>query len=1429
MEYVLPDLGNGEYSILLEGSLFGTKENTILMLEAINRVWYFVRTEEYTLKKKEYSCMDFSMQNGDIWGLTAKDGEELSVIVVQSSRKFPVFQKYILGNNNKITFGENRDNIVCYDFFHLVSGLHGVIEKRKDGIWIEDFSTNGIFSCGKRILGEKRLQSGEEITLFGLHILILEDILCIYGIGEVTVSDLLIPWKGQISTKGEKCYGNEDEKFHRAPRQIPMCNMKPIHLFLPQESQMRRQKRRYHALNLLYKKIKGENPKETQQQMWEEHFQREFYKIKNRYQEHIRTLSDGYPSAAECCKYGRESKELWNRNISQQDFWFLRLGLGEKPFGVEIQGQGEESWQRRLNEEKEIFANLSDVPVGIFLKEHSLWGIVGGKGKQGAYWTAYAILAQILASYFYTDVKIGIVYKEDNRKSREYWEFAKWFPHIWSSDGKQRYWAGNKEEAEELFYGWKQILKKKREIPRLILFLDSVDLLEEAEQKQYLEWQQGGLTTFILVENFEELPNVCEHIIENTEKFQGVYHTYKELSAREKIKFDKVSKEELKNFTKRLAAIKVSGSRQEGELPEQLGFLEMYQAFCVDDLKVLERWRRNTTSHSMAVCIGKLADGSLCYLDVHEKKEGPHGLLAGTTGSGKSEVLLTYLLSLAVNYSPNEVAFVLIDFKGGGMANLLKGLPHVAGCITNLSGSQIERAMLAIKSENRRRQKLFEEYQVNHISEYTYLQQHGQAAEAVPHLFLVVDEFAELKSQVPEFLQELIHVAQVGRSLGLHLILSTQKPCGTVDENIWSNSRFRICLRVQTKEDSMEVLRKADASYLTGYGQGYLQRGEEELSKFQAAYSGTSYQPAKERDAAILLKKNGSKDLLGQIRTKKQENRQTELGAVTEYLCSKELQREFGRVKNLWLPPLPEFIFLEDIIEIKTNLHKRFSLNTTIGLCDAPNEQRQFPYQIDFLEKGNYAILGSLQSGKTTLVETMLLGLMSKYSPKELHVYLLDFNSKRLRAFESSKQVGGVIAAEETDKLQRFFDMLDGMVTDRRKILKEGNFCAYGQKEGELPAVLVILEDMENFREQTKDTYLDRLYYLMRDSQSLGIYFVFTAGSFGIRGIPAHFREGVRECIALSLTDKFQYEDVLRKAKINLLPEPQKGRGLVLVNGEALEVQVALPLKETEDYQRNQKLQMVVKSLWKEWRDYLPIPIPNLPQKLSLTTLEENSEFLNLLEKKDAIVIGYEKVKAVPYFVSLEELDGYIISGKRKTGKKNLLLLLSVLGKRKGIESIIFGKRHSVLATRCQKGVPFMEKEEEWMACFGQLKEARKKERFLLVEDMKDFFERTASFGKKAMEQLSVLIMEGSRKGLHWIFAMNPADYLTLVQFDIFSIIVERERGIHLGGKLNEQKVFHFDNFSYQEECASYSSGTGITANSQSPQNGKVVLCIQMD
>lgn len=226
-------------------------------------------------------------------------------------------------------------------------------------------------------------------------------------------------------------------------------------------------------------------------------------------------------------------------------------------------------------------------------------------------------------------------------------------------------------------------------------------------------------------------------------------------------------------------------------------------------------------------------------MDLHDKAHGPHGLVAGTTGSGKSEILQTYILSMALLFHPYEVSFVIIDFKGGGMVNQFKDLPHLVGAITNIDGKEIDRSLKSIKAELNKRQRLFAQAEVNHIDKYIKKYKAGEVSEPLPHLILIVDEFAELKAEQPEFMKELISAARIGRSLGVHLILATQKPSGQVDDQIWSNSRFKLCLKVQDQQDSNEVLKSPLAAEIKEPGRAYLQVGNNEIFElFQSAYSG---------------------------------------------------------------------------------------------------------------------------------------------------------------------------------------------------------------------------------------------------------------------------------------------------------------------------------------------------------------------------------------------------------------------------------------------------------------------------------------------------------------------------------------------------------------------------------------------------------------
>lgn len=608
-------------------------------------------------------------------------------------------------------------------------------------------------------------------------------------------------------------------------------------------------------INLNYSKKEEKEAELLRQQKYGEYLMECAERIRGKYEYNRNALLAMYPDARTCCDYWKNTQELWSRNRSHQDFLSCRLGVGDIPFQVPISVPkkrftlSNDALSERPAEIKEAYSTLVQVPINVDLFAHRVVGLVGRNRAD----IARGIITQLAANNCYTDVKLTIL--GDGSTGAD-WSFMKWLPHVWSNDRSARYVALKKSEVSSVCYQLTQIFRSRHEeaqastsrnqvLPvQYVVLVESCDLLESEPISKYLyeNPETIGVTTLLMARSFEDLPNSCGYIIESSRRFSGMYSMIPNGEPPQNIQFDYVGSRAAEQFARRISDIRVAEIGNGTNLPDTLTFMEMLGVDRLRDLNVLDNWRKNRTYQTMQAMVGWKVGGVPCYLNIHEKFHGPHGLIAGTTGSGKSETLQTYILSLAINYSPLDVGFFIIDFKGGGMANLFDKLPHMLGTISNLSGNQVRRAMVSIKSENMRRQRIFNEYGVNHIDAYTKLVKSGEATLPIPHMFIIIDEFAELKREQPEFMRELISVAQVGRSLGVHLILATQKPSGTVDDNIWSNTKFRLCLRVADKQDSKDMLHKPDAAYLTQAGRCYLQVGNDEIYElFQSGWSGAVY------------------------------------------------------------------------------------------------------------------------------------------------------------------------------------------------------------------------------------------------------------------------------------------------------------------------------------------------------------------------------------------------------------------------------------------------------------------------------------------------------------------------------------------------------------------------------------------------------------
>lgn len=935
-------------------------------------------------------------------------------------------------------------------------------------------------------------------------------------------------------------------------------------------------------------------------------------------------------------------RNLWERTSSHNDFLTLRLGNGTLPLDCEIKCQ-----KRRFTLEEDILQEmqyklaeqpqmLRNVPKTLSLIDDSIVGIIGDKTLTTAF--IKSLLFQLVALHCYDEVKVVIIRSEADKT----WDFAKWLPHIWNDEHTIRFMAQNSQEIKELSIYFEREIAARSSIhgydatvtPQYVVLALDQTIAERADfiKLIYKNRNYMGFSVIAAYDELKNLPKECNRIIEISQQRSRIYDR-DDISG----KFDEFSPEMFlgsgeEEYAIALANITLDTASEEYILPSTITFTEAYDVGRIEYLNILSRWKENDPTTSLDAVIGIDEYGEKFSFDIHEKAHGPHGLIAGTTGSGKSEFIMTYILAMAVNYHPSEVAFILIDYKGGGMAKAFENLPHTAGIITNLDGSEVNRSLVSIKSELRRRQALFNQASkkvgMSNIDIYKYQRLHreGVVSEPLPHLIIISDEFAELKAQQPDFMAELISTARIGRSLGVHLVLATQKPTGVVDDQIVSNTRFRICLKVQDRQDSMEMLKRPEAAELTKTGRFYLQVGNNEIFKLgQSAWSGAKYVPSdrvnQQLDNSISIVANTGK-VLKQIRLKGNSSSESisQLDAVTRYISELAAQEHFKQ-RMLWCPSMPAISTIENI-KSKYAISSSENVTPVLGEYDIPELQKQEALTLPFDSVGNTVIYGASGSGKTTFVTTLMYSLITQYKPDQVNIYALDFSAQTLSVFGGAAHVGDIIMPDDREKVENLFKLLHSELKKRKVLLQEygGDFTSYKKMSGNsMPCIIVIIHNYTGLVESYDVE--DNIAFFSREGAKRGIYFVVTAQSAG--AIRHRTLQNFGQTLVLRMNDPLDYSSILGNIG-GLIPAAHLGRG-IFKNGNVYEFQIARCAVDNEV----QHIRELCRAVSDNWKGEVAPRIPVLPDKvdcdfLATTVSRCSTEMLPVgVDREKLAVVNY--------------------------------------------------------------------------------------------------------------------------------------------------------------------------------------------------------------
>jgi len=955
-----------------------------------------------------------------------------------------------------------------------------------------------------------------------------------------------------------------------------------------------------------------------------------------------RILLDNNPDLSTCLQWAENGNlRLGERRPDDADFLAFRIGLGKQKATLDIKTPGEDGRDdayldeyRKADALKPRFSDLENVPILPSLLSAGCIGMAGGREQIRA--TSRAALVHLVTHHWPTEMNLSVFC--DSVSVADEWEWVGKLqqhrtrlldPIVINVKGP------NKDQTEklEIELHRRQALLYQQKImdqegssahllPALIVIFDHLEsIYDQAAFSLILkEGRSLGAYGIILADRFEQIPGECGATIEFIDDKLILKETGVGKTPIENINPDHITIKEAEDFSISLAAIDWLIPAKVTEPPDHVSLLEMFGSQNPDDLKIEQWWDGQYSFGYLRTPIGRFTNTADLIFDLNESGEqgethGPHGVIGGMTGSGKSELLRTIILSLALTHHPYDVNFALVDYKGGGAFKDLENLPHVVGVMTDIEShaNYAGRVIQALTGEiNIRKQILSEAQAISnlsrpHIDDYRQL----TVKRPLPRLIIIFDEFAEFKDQHPDEARKLINIARQGRSLGVHLILCTQNPAAAIDNQVRQNSKFAISLSVNSPDDSRNLIGTPDAFGLPK-GQAFI--FVKSPQKFQVAFTGDKFTTGGH---------------LGQ----------TQAQAIVNKIIEVNSKLGLEKPPKVWPAPLTERLYLPDLIrkvedygivtawnEADWNPTTNRSIGYLIGLFDDPARQRQPLLSFGSSDsKQNLLVFGASQSGKSSLLLTLAIGIARINSPDQAHIYLLDLGGKsllyKLKDLPHVPMVGGVITGDDKERINSLFSLLRSMINQRKERFQLQDFgnqtSQIGTGNEDSPSIYLLIDGLNSRFTESMDGFNDQLADIILEGNSVGVHVVITANI--LQDVFHKVFSYIPNRLILRPVEKNQVDNVIEGVPSHLLEmvlrsDLPAGRGL-LGGNRALEFQTALPVEGSNDDEQSYFLDELISRMNDAWKGVRPPGVRNLPRYLSVDDLHDEIE--NLKQKNE--------------------------------------------------------------------------------------------------------------------------------------------------------------------------------------------------------------------